>query len=546
LILPGAGPQRAPTHETRDEVKLLYFFEDYVLDSDRRELRSAAGAISVQPQVFDLLEYLIRNRERVVSKDDLIAGIWGGRIVSESALTTRINAARTAIGDSGEAQRLIRTLKRKGIRFVGAVREGASAGAPAQSGAGVSERPPTVSPTAHAGLDKPSIAVLPFENMSSDSDQEYFADGIVEEITTALSRIRSLLVIARNSSFAYKGRAVDIKQVGRELGVRYLVEGSVRKAADRVRITGQLIDATSGVHLWADRFEGPLDEIFDLQDLVTAKIVGAIAPKIERAEIDRARQKVTENLDAYDYFLRGKAALHAGTQLANDQALSLFYKAFELDGEFASAYGLAAYCYVWRQANGWMTDRIRETQETIRLARRAAQLGGDDSEALCFAGFALARAAGELAGGAALLEKALMLNPNLAAAWGFSGRVKVYLGQPEEAIEQLAHAMRLSPLDREIYGVQGSTAFAHYFCGRDHEASLWAQRAMRENPNFVPVVAIAAASSAMAGRRSEARDAMERLRQIAPTLRISEHFMFSRPEDMARLGAGLSKADLPP
>ena len=527
---------------------MLYCFENFVLDAERRELRRGAGLVSLQPQVFDLIEYLIRNRERVVTKDDLIAGIWGGRIVSESALTTRINAARTAIDDSGAEQRLIKTLARKGIRFVGAVREGADAGAPAESAASLTEHQPIVSSTARASLDKPSIAVLPFQNMSNDTDQEYFADGIVEEITTALSRIRSLLVIARNSSFTYKGRVVDIKQIGRELGVRYVVEGSVRKAADRVRITSQLIDATSGGHLWAERFEGTLGEIFDLQDLVTAKIVGAVAPKIERAEIDRAKQKITENLDAYDYFLRGKSALHAGTQLANDQALKLFYKAFELDGEFASAYGLAAYCYVWRQANGWMTDRIRETQEAIRLARRAAQLGGDDSEALCFAGFALARAAGELAGGAALLEKALMLNPNLAAAWGFSGRVKVYLGQPEEAIEQLAHAMRLSPLDREIYGVQGSTAFAHYFCGRDQEASLWAQRAMRENPNFLPVVAIAAASNAMAGRRSEARDAMERLRQIVPTLRVSnlkEHFMFSRPEDMERLGAGLRKADLP-
>jgi TolB-like protein len=235
---------------------------------------------------------------------------------------------------------------------------------------------------------KPSIAVLPFQNMSGDQEQEYFADGVVEEIITAMSRMRWLFVIARNSSFTYKGRAVDVKQVGRELGVRYILEGSVRRAANRVRITGQLIDTDTGAHLWADRFEGNLDDIFNLQDQITMSVVGAIAPKLEQAEIERAKRKPTESLDAYDYFLRGMAALHQGTKDANDEALRLFYKAIELDPEFASAHAMAAYCYAWRKSNGWMVDPERETAEAVRLAFRATGLGKDDAVALCWGGCA--------------------------------------------------------------------------------------------------------------------------------------------------------------
>ena len=222
--------------------------------------------------------------------------------------------------------------------------------------------------------DKPSIAVLPFLNLSGDPEQEYFADGVVEDIISALSRIRWLFVIARNSSFTYKGRAVDVKQVGRELGVRYVLEGSVRKAANRVRITGQLIDATTGAHLWADRFEGTLDNIFELQDQLTENVVGAIAPQLERAEIERAKRKPTDSLDAYDYYLRGMANLHRGTRDAIDEALAQFYHTLQLDPNFASAYAMAAWCYLWRKANGWMTDRPQEIAEGARLARRAVEL----------------------------------------------------------------------------------------------------------------------------------------------------------------------------
>jgi TolB-like protein/tetratricopeptide (TPR) repeat protein len=396
--------------------------------------------------------------------------------------------------------------------------------------------------------DRPSIAVLPFQNMSGDPEQEYFADGVVEEIITGLARLRWLFVIARNSSFTYKGRAVDVKQVGRELGVRYLLEGSVRKAPNRVRITGQLIDTSSGAHLWADHFDGSLEDIFDLQDQVTGRVVGAIAPKLEQAEIERAKRKPTESLDAYDYFLRGVASLHQGTRESNDDALGLFANAIKFDPTFASAHGIASFCYVWRKANGWMTDRKREAAEAAQLAFRAAELGKDDAVALAWAGFTLARVAGDFDAGLALIDRALLLNPNLAAAWQFSGRVRVYRGEPEVAIEHLARALRLNPLDPFNYGALGSMAYANFFLGRYEEATVWAEKAMRENPNFLPVLTIVAASNAFAGRPDEAKRAMERVQKLDPALRVSnlnDQFPLRRSEDNNKFVDGLRNAGLP-
>ena len=304
--------------------------------------------------------------------------------------------------------------------------------------------------------DKPSIAVLPFNNLSSDPDQEYFADGMVEEIITALSRVRWLFVIARNSSFTYKGQTVDVKQVGRELGVRFVLEGSVRKAGNRVRITGQLIDAKTGAHLWADNFDGALEDIFELQGQVTESVVGAIAPKLEQAEIERAKRKQTDNLDAYDYYLRGLAALYQWSKEANEEALKLFSRAVALDPTFSSAYGMAARCYSMRKANGWIADPEKEIAETLILARKAARLGRDDPIALSTAGIALAFVVGELEEGDELIERALELDPNLAPAWLFSGWVKIYLGEPEVAIDCVEHAKRLSPNEPNVYGMQAA------------------------------------------------------------------------------------------
>jgi TolB-like protein len=518
-----------------------FLFEDHVLDIDRRELRRGSQQIAVGPQVFDLLVYLVENRDRVVTKDDLLDAVWSGRFVSESNLTTRINAARNAIGDSGEEQRLIRTVPRKGFRFVGIVTSAA---------ANVSDAPASdvATPMPLPLPEKPSIAVLPFQNMSGDPEQEYFADGMVEEIITALSRFRELFVIARNSTFTYKGRAVDVKQVGGELGVRYVLEGSVRKSGNKVRIAAQLIDAATAAHLWADRFDGGIDDIFDLQDRLTASVVGAVAPQLQQAEIDRAKRKPTESLDAYDYFFRGMANLYQWTLEGTNEALRLFHRAVELDPDFASAYGMAAFCYVWRKVSGWMTDQVQETGEAERLARRAVDLGQEDAVALAFGGHTLARVVGDIEGGAAFIDRALVLNPNLAAAWLYSGLTRIWLGEPDTAIEHLAIAMRLSPLDPFIHHRQGATALAHLSAGRYHEACTWAEQTLQGGPNYVIGYHIAAASNALAGRIDKARKITARLHQLDPGFRVysmKDYFPFRRPEDLARYAEGLRKAGVP-
>jgi TolB-like protein len=285
--------------------------------------------------------------------------------------------------------------------------------------------------------EKPSIAVLPFQNMSGDPEQEYFADGIVEDIITALSRFKSLFVIARNSSFAFKGRAVDIKQVGRELGVRYVLEGSVRKAGSRVRITGQLIDAATGSHLWADRFDGDLKDIFDLQDSVTSSVVGAIAPRLELAEIERAKLKPTENMDAYDYCLRGIAVDVTKSSAANESALQLFYRAIEIDPDFALPYARAVVCYIWRKPLGWITDEHVEAVEVRRLLQKMIALGKDDAYILSVAANALIVLFYDAAGGAEQIERARSLNRNLAYVWAITGLVNICTGKHDLAVENL-------------------------------------------------------------------------------------------------------------
>ncbi|WP_454869338.1 winged helix-turn-helix domain-containing tetratricopeptide repeat protein [Pseudomonas farris] len=524
-----------------------FVFEDYVLDQERRELTLRGQVVAVGPQVFDLLLQLVSNRDRVVSKDDLLNAVWSGRIVSESTITSHINAVRKAIGDTGEEQRLVRTVPRKGYRFVGEIKVGETGEALQPDGPGMGERTSS-DPTELVLPDKPSITVLPFHNLSGDPEQEYFADGMVEDIITALSRIRWLFVIARNSSFTYKGRPVDVQGIGQTLGVRYVLEGSVRKSGDKIRITGQLIDATTGTHIWSERFEGMLRDIFELQDQITESVVGAIAPQLERAEIERAKRKPTESLDAYDYYLRGMAKLHNGTREAIEQALPLFYKAIELDPEFASAYGMAAWCHFWRKLNGWMTDRTQEIAEGTRLARLAVELGRDDAVALTRGGHALAHLAGDVDGGIALLDRARLLNPNLAPAWFLGGTLRALRGETDAAIEHLTHAVRLSPVDPEIFRMQVGMALAHFVAGRFEPAAAWAEKALRNLPCLLASVALIAASHALSGRMDKAKQAMQRLHELDPSLRVSnlkDWLPIQRPEDFARFAEGLRLAGLP-
>nr|WP_255606896.1 winged helix-turn-helix domain-containing tetratricopeptide repeat protein [Phyllobacterium sp. 2063] len=536
---------RYPAEGARS-TRVSFKFGDYVLDTTRRELTRGSEPIAIGPQVFDLLIHLVENRDRVVSKDDLLDAVWDGRIVSESTITSHINAVRKAIGDNGVDQRLLRTVARKGFRFVGDVEEAVSP----DEGALPEPRP---EPNANVGgslplPDRPSIAVLPFHNLSGDPEQEYFGDGVVEDIIAALSHIRWLFVIARNSSFTYKGLPVDVKQVGRELGVRYVLEGSVRRSANRVRMTGQLIDATTGGHLWADRFEGNLDDIFELQDQLATSVVGAIAPRLERAEIERAKRKSTESLDAYDCYLRGIANLQKGGKEDINKALPLFHKAIELDPDFASAYAMAGWCYFWRKVNGWMADRSQEISEGIRLTRCAVELGKDDAVALARSGHALGHLAGDLEGGIALLDRALVLNPNLASAWFLGGFLRTWNGQPDDAIDHFSRAMRLSPLDPEMFRMQAGMAMAHLFAKRFDAASSWAEKSFRDLPTFLMVVGIIAASHALADRTEEAHRAMQHLRRLDPQLRISnliDWLPIRRAEDLATFAEGLRKAGLP-
>src|SRR5690348_5136772 len=332
----GSNTERSHSSPRFGRARVRFLFADCMVDTDCREIRRAASVVAAGPKVFDMLVYLIRNRHRVVTKDDLLEAVWGGRIVSESTLTSNINAVRKAIGDNGDEQRLIRTVPRKGLRFIAEVQEDSPSAASAGAIA--------VAKDTLALPDRPSIAVLPFTNMSGDPARDYFADGMTEDIISELSGIRWLFVIARNSTFTYKGRAVDVKQVGRDLGVRYALEGSVREADGRVRISAQLIDATTGAHLWAGRFDEKFENIFDLQDRVTAGVAAAIAPKLEQAENELAKRKPTERLNAYDCYLRGMASFYRYTKDFNNEALSFFKRAFDIDPNFAAAYGMAAQC----------------------------------------------------------------------------------------------------------------------------------------------------------------------------------------------------------
>lgn len=514
---------------------MRYLFEDFALDPDRRELLHGSTPLGPEPQVFDLLLYLIQSREHVVSKDELIAKVWRGRIVSDSALSTRINAVRAVLGDNGEAQRLIKTFPRRGVRFVGVVTEDRAA-----SGFGPVGEP------SRAIVDKPSIAVLPFMNLSSDPEQEYFSDGIVEDIITALSRNRAFFVIARNSSFTYKGQGFDIAQVGRELGVRYVLEGSVRKAGARVRVTGQLIEVASGHHIWADRFDGAVADIFEMQDRIVSRVVGAIAPRLEKAEIDRVKHIATGDLDAYDLYLRGLAGWNRWTREGNTEALEHFHAAIEKDRDYPTPYGLAASCHFFAKVNSWRSD-FDET-EIARLVDKAAEIGIDDPVALSWAGHVHAFFFGDIERALSLTNRALELDVNLATVWQRSGWVRAYAGDPDGAIESLNNAIRLDPLDPRAFLTQSAMAFAHFVAGRDDDAADWAAKALRHKPNWHPALRVALASNGIRGRLDEANRALQAYLRTDPQLTIRKICGFYPLRDDAhrqRLILGLRKAGVP-
>jgi len=396
--------------------------------------------------------------------------------------------------------------------------------------------------------DKPSLVVLPFQNMTGDAEQEYFVDGMVEEITTAISRLPWLFVIARNSSFVYKSRAVDVKQVARELGVRYVLEGSVRKAASRVRITGQLIDATTGNHIWADRFDGALDDIFELQDQVASSVASAIEPKLRQSEIERASRKPTANLTAYDLYLRALAQSYRYTQEGLTEAVVLARQALAIDPAYTPAAALVCLCRGLQRIQGWGALSTEDVAEACRLARQALEAERDDAETISLAAWTLVFLAGEAEMAAAALDRALALNPNAAHAWSARGIIHAVRNQPEAAIEALERARRLSPFDPYTFFYAVNTAAAHLVARRFEQAIEWADRALHDQPRHVPAMRTKVVALAHLGHLDEARAELGRVLAIDLKLTIAgfrEVVRFAAPEVLELYIAGLRLAGLP-
>lgn len=504
---------------------MRFHFEDCVLDLDRREIARGGGPVHVEPQVFDLLAYLIRNSHRVVSRDELLATVWNGRIVSESTLASRINAARSAIGDNGGEQRLIKTSPRRGIRFVGKVWRAEDA----------PDRFPAPWPEGMPRADKPLVSVLPFANIAGGDGLAPLIAGLVEDVSSALAQFSWLSV-----------RAPGV--LAGPCDGHYRLEGSMRAAGSRVRIIARLIDVASETLIWANRIDGELGDNFELQDRLTAGVVGAIAPRLERAEIERAGRASVETLDAHGCTLRGMGHLYEWTRGGVGEALRLFQRAIEIDPHFALAHGMAAYCFVQRKSYGWFSDRDAETEEADRLARRAAALAGNDAFALSKAAHAIAYVAGDVDCGAAFIERALVLNPHLAAAWYVRGWIGNFLGRPDEANRDLAHALQLNSADPFSFKIHAAISYAHFFAGRYEDASAAAEVALRAHPDYLTGMRGAIASHALAGRPEAARRLLAGMQLGKPGLRLSnltDQFPLRRAGDLSRWSDALQIAGVP-
>jgi TolB-like protein/DNA-binding winged helix-turn-helix (wHTH) protein len=533
-------------------------FGDYVLDSGRRELRRSSEQIALEPQVFDLLLFLVQNRDRVVTKDDLIAAVWNGRIVSDSTLTTRINAARKAVGDSGGRQTLIKTYARKGIRFVGDVRgepPGAGRTEPPDQIQGMSPALPSVGKasapaSSRAALDwggKPSVAVLPFNNMSGDQEQEYFSDGITEDIITALSKYRSLVVIARNSSFAFKG-AADVRQIGLSLGAEYLVEGSVRRIGQRLRITVQLVETEEGHHLWAERYDRDLQDLFKLQDEITTTIAARIEPEVGAAERLRVERKAVPELHAWDFFRLGTRHFYKSTAADNLEAQRLFRRAIELDRSLAEAYGFLSYAIVLSMIYFDAEPNEERLNEAVAIGKRGVE--HDDQDGLIRFMYGRALLAQKAYGYAlAELETAIDLNPCLAVSYCGLGDSLTYEGRISEAIPYFQKAIDLSPYDPLRWAFYSYRALAHIFAQEFDLAADWAQRATRVPNAHYWAFAHRVSALGHLKHAEDLRAAISELLQRKPDFACGfarkRLFYIKNPEQLELYVEGLRRAGIP-
>lgn len=517
-------------------------FGPFRLSSERRELTAHGAPVQLGSRAFDLLLALLRRKGQVATKDELMAEVWPGTVVEENNLQVQISALRKALGEESEGARYVLTVPGRGYRFVAAVKQ-EGGDAPARSSQEGAQPPALL-----ALPDKPSIAVLPFDNMSGDPEQEYFADGMAEEITTALSRCTGLFVIARNSSFTYKGRSVDVRQIGRDLGVRYVLEGSVRRGGNRLRFTSQLIDASSGTHIWADRFDGELNDVFDLQDRITEHVVATIEPKMQLAEIERLKHKTSANLNAYDHLLRAQQLEYEFTEVSFEAALHHLKQALVIDPTYAPAMALAAFCYGWRRTQGWMKDVTAEIAEGLDLVSRALELGKFDANVLWMCAFAAWQLGWDDKSVLELTYRSLEANPNSAIGLTIAGRTEALSGHYAKGKELLGRALRLSPRDPREWMMAQGMAIANLGEGQFEEGATWARKARAQNPRNAGVIRLLAAHLAHLGQLDAAREVIAENLRIEPDLTISKFHtrrMFMADGLWQTFSEGLRLAGLP-
>ncbi|MDR6536411.1 winged helix-turn-helix domain-containing tetratricopeptide repeat protein [Variovorax soli] len=510
-------------------------FGPFRLDADAGLLFHGAEPTPLGRRAVALLVLLTGRAGAPISKEALIEGAWPGLVIEDSNLTVQIAAVRRVFDEVAQGADWIETLPRRGYRYVG----------PAVTVAHPDPTPEVLTPPVLALPDKPSVAVLSFSNLSGDTDQDYFIDGIVDDIITGLSRINWLFVIARNSTFTYKGRRVEVKQVGRELGVRYVLQGSVRKADDRVRIAAQLVDAATGAHVWAERYDRRSDDIFALQDEIALSVVGAIVPRLRRAEINRVNRKRPDSLDAYDLVLRAQPDVDSGMPEQVTRALALLERAIALEPSYALAHGNAAMCHhcLFLRAGLQEADRAA----SIRHARLAILHGQDDALALTWAGFSIGMDGHDRGAAFTALEAALAISPSSALTYILGSVILAWGGEAERAIEWSDRGLRLSPFDSWAWAAFDAQALSHFHCGRYEEAARAAYRSVQANPAHSITYVQLTAALARLGRLEEAKAAAARVLELHPAFRYGRQFLGvdCAPALAASLGDALRAAGLP-